>query len=88
MKKIKTGIVTMMLVFSLLAPTVTSEIAVDAKTKKTYVYYAENSKKYHYTKNCRTLARSRKIYKTTKKQAKTKRLTKCKVCYQAVRIHI
>jgi hypothetical protein len=45
------------------------------------VYYAKNSKKYHCSKNCRTLKRSKKIYKTTVKKAKKKGLKKCKVCY-------
>ena len=81
MENIKIKVVTIMLAFSLLVPTVTLDITADAKTKKTYVYYAVNSKKYHCTKNCRTLARSKKIYKVTKKKAEARRLTKCKVCY-------
>jgi len=52
------------------------------EAKAVRVYYAQYSKKYHCTKRCRTLARSRKIYKTTKKNARRyKRLTACKVCH-------
>lgn len=50
---------------------------VEAKSK---VYYAEHSERYHISKNCRTLKRSRNVYKTTKKKAKAMGLTKCKVC--------
>lgn len=48
---------------------------------KTYVYYATYSKRFHSSKHCRTLARSKNIYKVTKKKAKSIGLTKCKVCY-------
>lgn len=51
---------------------------VNAATK---VYYAKSSKKYHCTKRCRTLRRSKRIYSTTVKKAKRKGLKKCKVCY-------
>ncbi len=51
----------------------------NVKAKST-VYYAEHSVRYHVNKNCRTLKRSRNIYKTTKKKAKAMGLTKCKVC--------
>ena len=45
------------------------------------VYYAKYSKKYHSTKQCWTLSRSKKIYATTIKKAKRKGLKKCKVCW-------
>jgi hypothetical protein len=45
------------------------------------VYYATHSKKYHRTKHCRTLARSKHIYKCSKKKAKRMGLKKCKVCW-------
>ncbi len=45
------------------------------------VFYATYSKKYHRTKKCRTLKRSKKIYKVTEKAAKKKHLKKCKVCW-------
>ena len=52
------------------------------EAKAVRVYYAQYSKKYHSTRWCRTLARSRKIYKTTKKNARRyKGLTACKVCH-------
>ncbi len=44
------------------------------------VYYAEHSKRYHVNRRCRTLARSRHVYKVTKKKAKSMGLTPCKVC--------
>lgn len=48
---------------------------------KKCVYYATSSKKFHSNKYCRTLARSKKIYKVTKKKAKRIGLTPCKVCH-------
>lgn len=81
MKRVKTKMVAIMLIFSLVVPTVTTSTTVDAKKKKTYVYYARYSKKYHCYRGCRTLARSKKVYKVTKKKAKSRHLTKCKVCY-------
>ena len=45
------------------------------------VFYARYSKKYHSTKRCRSLRRSKVIYSTTKAKAKRKGLTKCKLCW-------
>ena len=47
---------------------------------KSTVYYAEHSKRYHINRYCRTLKRSKNVYKTTKKKAKAMGLTRCKVC--------
>ncbi len=83
MKKIKARIVALTLVISLSIPGAimnpVNTVVVGAKP--VYVYYARYSKKFHSSKGCRTLARSKKIYKATKKNAKRKNLTACKVCY-------
>lgn len=51
------------------------------EAKVVCVYYAQYSKKYHSKKSCRTLSRSKKFYKTTKKKTKKKGLKACKVCH-------
>lgn len=55
--------------------------ATDCQAKTTYVYYTPKGKKYHSSKNCRTLKRSRTIKKTTLQKAKKMKLTACKVCH-------
>lgn len=81
MKQIKKKIVVALLAFSFVIPMTATPNECVAKKKATYVYYATHSKKYHCSRNCRTLARSKKVYKVTQKNAEGKRLTKCKVCY-------
>ncbi|MGN0489434.1 MAG: hypothetical protein ACI4HO_09255 [Ruminococcus sp.] len=55
--------------------------AAKKKAKKTtYVYVTKTGKKYHCSKRCRTLSRSKTIYKITKTSAK-KKYKPCKVCY-------
>ena len=44
------------------------------------VYYADYSEKYHVKKSCRTLERSKHIYKVSKTKAKSMGLKACKVC--------
>ncbi|MDD6847468.1 MAG: hypothetical protein PUD53_01640 [Oscillospiraceae bacterium] len=51
-----------------------------AKKRTTYVYVTKTGKKYHSTKKCRTLARSKYIARVTKTSAK-KKYTACKVCH-------
>lgn len=54
---------------------------VTAKTKK--VFWTKKGKKWHRIKKCRTLKRSKKIYKgTIKKAKKAGKKSKCKVCYK------
>ena len=47
----------------------------------THVYYADHSEKYHSSKDCRTLKKSKHIYKVTEKKAKNLGLEPCKVCH-------
>lgn len=51
-----------------------------AKSKKVF-YVKGTSKKYHCTKRCRGLSRSKHISKTTLKKAKRMGLKPCKLCY-------
>lgn len=51
-----------------------------AKSKKVF-YVKGTSKKYHCTKKCRGLSRSKHISKTTLKKAKRMGLKPCKICY-------
>lgn len=44
------------------------------------VYYAYHSKCYHVNRSCRTLRRSRTVYRTTLKGARAKGLRPCRVC--------
>ncbi|MGN1382481.1 MAG: hypothetical protein ACI4W2_06640 [Eubacterium sp.] len=44
------------------------------------VYYAYHSKCYHVYRGCRTLRRSRTVYKTTLRSARAKGLRPCRVC--------
>ena len=53
--------------------------ALASKTVK--VYYTPKGKKYHRTKNCRTLKRSKKICSKRLKSNKIKKSKKCKVCW-------
>lgn len=51
-------------------------------TAATYVYWATKyGKKYHSSRSCWTLSRSKSVKKITVKKAKSLGLTKCKVCY-------
>ena len=52
------------------------------KKKSKRVYYARTSKKYHSTKSCRSLKRSKKLYSTSLANAKKKKLKACKICYR------
>ncbi len=49
-----------------------------AATKDRTVYCVPNAKVYHSTGSCRTLARSRSVYKTTLSKVSNRRA--CKVC--------
>ena len=65
-----------------LAPAVTHSDDIDYSVcAASKVYYARYSKKYHRTKRCRSLRRSKKIYAVTKTAAKRKGLKKCKLCW-------
>lgn len=46
------------------------------------VYYTTKGKKYHSTKGCKSLARSKSIHKTTEDKAKKMKLKPCKFCYE------
>lgn len=43
------------------------------------VYITKSGKKYHY-RNCKTIARSAQVYKTTIQNARKQGYTACKVC--------
>ena len=52
-----------------------------SSSKSVTVYYTPSGKKYHKSKKCRTLKRSKKIYKKKIKLSKIKKSKKCKVCW-------
>ena len=65
-------------------PALAADVLHSAQTAKggSKVYWVASGKVYHRTKDCRTLARSKKIYSGTVKEAKAAGKTrKCKVCY-------
>lgn len=78
MKKRVTSILLAMVLTVSAAPVFTTTEC-QAKSKK--VYYVVDGEKYHSTKNCRTLSRSKNIKKTTLKKAKKSGLEACKVCH-------
>lgn len=45
------------------------------------VYITATGKKYHSSKNCRGLNNARKIYRVSSSEAKSRGLTKCKLCW-------
>lgn len=53
-----------------------------ASSKTVTVYYTPKGTKYHKSKKCRTLKRSKKIYKKKMKLSKIKRSKRCKVCWK------
>lgn len=62
------------------APKRSGKVLADSrKASAGTVYYTASGKCYH-RKSCATLKRSRKIYKTTVKKAKARKLRACKVC--------
>lgn len=52
-----------------------------AAVKKITVYYTPKGTKYHKTKKCRTLKRSKKIYSKKVKASSIKKGKRCKVCW-------
>lgn len=52
-----------------------------ASSKTITVYYTPKGTKYHKSKKCRTLKRSKKIYKKKMQLSKIKKSKRCKVCW-------
>lgn len=59
----------------------TSTATGDTGSAKGYVYITRTGKKYHRVKTCRGLANASAIYKVKASVAKSKGLTKCKLCW-------
>jgi len=79
---IKTSVVVIMTLVLVLGQAVvlSNPQHVEAKKKVTWVYVVPKGKVYHKTPHCRTLSRSKTIYKIKLSEAKKTRRA-CKVCY-------
>lgn len=60
--------------------TATAPAAMPVQAKTSYVYITKSGKKYHSTKNCRSLKRSKKITKIKLSTAKSRGYKPCKIC--------
>lgn len=75
-KIISLALIFVMGISGILTPTNT----VDITAKATKVYVTDTGSKYHH-RDCRTLYRSKNLYKMSVKKAKRAGYTACKVCF-------